>query len=439
MKKKTFLVAALACIAALAPAQEPEKTVETFGDAMKNWCKTGDIEYRIQLGQVLGGENGTRKCLVDDKIMDWIAANDAQGLTPKSGTREINSYLNGFEEQLVGNATFKMSNCKWDKKFTVPDALGNSKDAPLMFVTADISTSGVLKLVDNDRFFVRGGVITKIMTTSEENSFERALQLYNKHKYPEAFRLFRYIAYNDSNDVDAQYYLATLEILKKGTKGLDKRVRDAECFYWIMRGVEKGNTDMINLYARYLDKKAQCNFRLHFYDMLGDMQLPTGGLVAFRDDDRWGYRDEQGNAKITAEYEKAFPFNSAGLACVKKDGKYFFVDKANQKKGPDFDFLLYYAFNGSYYGERGGNIEVYDHNWRRTHIYKGFRLATAARYPLKDCLLLTNSNGRLKVLERSGRLLPEEMSTDVDVEVMHVRLSDGSTYAFAEWPDLMMP
>ena len=179
--RKSILMALYALSFSPMFAQAPEKTVEAFGDAMKDWCKTGDIDYRIKLNQLVGGENGTKKCLVDDKIMDWIAANDAKGLIPKTGTRELASYLNGFEEKLVSNTTFRMSNFKWDKTFIVPDALGgNTDDSPLYFVTADIATNGALNISDNDRFFVRGGLITKIMSTGGDNSIEKALQLYNK-------------------------------------------------------------------------------------------------------------------------------------------------------------------------------------------------------------------------------------------------------------------
>ena len=175
-------------------AQAPEKTVENFGNAMKEWCKTGDIDYRIKLNQLVGGENGTKKCLVDDKIMDWIAANDANELIPKTGTRELASYLNGFEEKLVSKIAFRMSNFRWDKTFVVPDALGgNRDDSPLYFVTADIATNGVLNISDNDRFFVRGGLITKIMSTGGDNSIEKALQLFNRRKNEETIKMLSII------------------------------------------------------------------------------------------------------------------------------------------------------------------------------------------------------------------------------------------------------
>lgn len=422
-------------------AQAPERSVEAFGNAMKEWCETGNIDYRIKLNQLVGGKNGTKKCLVDDRIMDWIAANDPKGLIPKTGTREFESYLNGFEEKLVCNTTFTLSNYKWDRTFTVPDALGNnSNDSPLYFVTADISTNGAINISDNDRFFVRGGLITKIMSTGEENSIERALQLFNKRKNDEAFRLFRKIAYADPNNQDAQYYLATMEILKRGTSGLDKNIRDMEASYWILRGTEKGNPDMEQLYLRYMDKKVPCYYRLNFYDILGDLQIPSNGLVQFKGKSgKWGYKNESGNVVIAEMYDKAFPFNTAGLACVQKGNKYFYINKDNEKQCPGFDLLLYYTFNGRIYGENDEALEVYNSNWELLKTYENYHLANAAKYPLKDYILVTNSRGKIIMIDKEGNLGDEELTQKFDVKVQNVRMSNGNSYDFAEWTDMFMP
>lgn len=442
MAKKMMMATFLMLIVAMnITAQAPEKAVEAFGDAMREWCKTGDIDYRIKLNQLVGGENGTKKCLVDDKIMNWIAANDSKGLIPKTGTRELASYLNGFEEKLVSNTTFKMSNYKWDKNFTVPDALGEGKnDSPLYFVTADISTNGALNILDNDRFFVRGGLITKIMSTSDDNSIEKALQLFNKRKNNEAFKLFRKIAYSDPNNQDAQYYLATMEILKRGTSGLNRIIRDTEACYWILRGREKGNADMEQLYLRYMDKKAPCYYRLNFYKMLGDLQVPSNGLIPFKGKGgKWGYKNEDGNVVIEDIYDKAFPFNTASLACVQKGNKYFYINKYNEKQCPGFDFLLFYSFNGRFYGENDGVLEVYNSNWELLKTYKNYNLIYAARYPLKDYLLVTNSRGKVVMIDREGNIGNEEFSQKFDVKVRNIIMPNGESYDFAEWTDIIMP
>ena len=439
--KKVFIMTVFALIANTAiHAQEPEKIVEAFGETLQDWCKTGDIDCRVKLGQLVGGENGTKKCLVDDKIMDWIADNDQKGLVPKTGTRELASYLNGFEEKLVNSITFRMSNCKWDKTFTVPDALGGSRgESPLYFVTADITTNGALNISDNDRFFVRGGLITKIMSTGTANSIERALQLFNKRKNEEAFRLFRRIAYTDPNNQDAQYYLATMEILKRGTAGLDKNIRDAEACYWILRGMEKGNADMKELYLRYMDKKAPCYYRLNFYEMLGDMQIASNGLIPFKGKSgKWGYKNENGHVEIEEMYDKAFPFNTAYLACVKKGNKYFYINKNNEKQCPGFDFLLFYSFNGCFYGENDGTVEVYNSNWELLKTYENYHLINAARYPLKDYLLATNSRGKVVLLDKNGDLGNEELTPKFEVTAKNIKLSNGESCDFAEWSDIIM-
>lgn len=439
MKKLLFTSAFMLAVSSIY-AQAPERTVEAFGDAMKNWCTTGDIDYRIKLNQLVGGENGTKKCLVDDKIMDWIAANDPKGLIPKTGTRELASYLNGFEEKLISNTTFRMSNFKWDKTFTVPDALGGGRDdSPLYFVTADITTNGALNISDNDRFFVRGGLITKIMSTGSENSIEKALQLFNKRKNEEAFKLFRKIAYADPNNLDAQYYLATMEILKRGTSDLNKNIRDTEACYWILKGKDK-NADMEQLYLRYMDKKAPCYYRLNFYDMLSDLQIASNGMIPFKGrSGKWGYKDEDGNVKIAEMYDKAFPFNTASLACVKKGNKYYYINKDNEKQCPGFDFLLFYSFGSCFYGENDGAVEVYNSNWELLKTYENYHLEYAAKYPLKDYLMATNSRGKVVLFDKNGNLGNEELTTKFDVKPNKIKMSNGESYDFAEWPDIVMP
>lgn len=419
--------------------QAPERAVELFGSTIEDWCRSGDIDYRIKLDRLVGGQDDKKKCLVDDKIMDWISVNDNKGLIPQSGTREIDSYLNGFEEKLVNNIAFKMSNYKWDKDFTVPDAL-RGDDRPLYFVTADINTNGAINITDNDRFFIRGNVITKIMSTQGENSIEKALQLYNRHQNEEAFKLFRRIAYADPNNLEAQYYLATMEILKKGTKGLNKNIRDSEACYWILRGKEKGHSDMTQLYLRYMDKSAPCYYRQNFYDMIGDLQVPSNGLIPFKGKSgMWGYRNEDGVVVIGEMYNKAFPFNTDSYACVQKGKNYYYINDKNERQSPLFDYLLFYVFNNCYYGENGGNIEVYDSNWELLKTYEDYHLINAARYPLKEYLLFTNSKGKIVLYNQFGNLGSEELQPKFEVKAQHVKLSNNISYELAEWPDIVMP
>jgi hypothetical protein len=231
-----------------------------------------------------------------------------------------------------------------------------------------------------------------------------------------------------------------MEILKRGTSGLDKNLRDTEACYWILRGKEKGNSDMEQLYLRYMDKKAPCYYRLNFYDMLGDMQIPSNGLIPFKGKGgKWGYKNESGSVVIEEMYDKAFPFNTASLACVQKGNKYFYINKDNEKQCPGFDFLLYFTFNGRFYGENDGTLEVYNSNWELLKTYENYHLTNAAKYPLKDYLLVTNSRGKIVMIDRGGNLGNEELVPKFDVKVRHVKMSYGESYDFAEWTDIFMP
>jgi hypothetical protein len=53
--------------------------------------------------------------------------------------------------------------------------------------------------------------------------------------------------------------------------------------------------------------------------------------------------------------------------------------------------------------------------------------------------MVTNSRGKIVLFDREGNLDNTEFSQKIDVRVQDVKLSNGESYAFAEWPDIIMP
>ena len=114
-------------------------------------------------------------------------------------------------------------------------------------------------------------------------------------------------------------------------------------------------------------------------------------------------------------------------------------NKNNEKQCPGFDFLLFYSFNGRFYGENDGTLEVYNRNWELLKTYENYHLINAAKYPLKDYLIVTNNRGKIILIDKNGNLGNVELTQKLDVNVLNVKMSNGDSYDFAEWTDMFMP
>lgn len=80
----------------------------------------------------------------------------------------------------------------------------------------------------------------------------------------------------------------------------------------------------------------------------------NNGLIAFKDKNKWGFVDEDGNIVIEPKYDNAKSF-SYGLAAVCSDGKWGFIDNNNevvidyQFKDTDSDAAYYFNSAGGCY------------------------------------------------------------------------------------------
>lgn len=60
-------------------------------------------------------------------------------------------------------------------------------------------------------------------------------------------------------------------------------------------------------------------------------QMYSLGLVAVKQDGKWGYRNEAGQMEIPFLYEDVKPFRENGMAAVKKDGKWGYINDQGQQ------------------------------------------------------------------------------------------------------------
>lgn len=319
-----------------------ELIVKNFGDYMSEWCKTADDTYR---GKIDGLVQGSKACRVDDGIMQIFVSKDETGLL-SSGTSFMDSYLNCIIHAIDDELTYTHGIPVWQKDYTEPVAFNDKTEAPLFFVSMDINTTGSINYSGSDLFFVRGGQITKIVDFKDDNSIAKAIALYSSHKYEEAFRLFRKLAYEDPSNYDAQYYTAVMEIKKQGCGFLNNKVRDMEAAWWLTRGVVGNSIEkdwskerMTKLYIKFSVNEKPLPFNnggRDFYIMsLITKQLISKGLMAYKNDKGlYGFMNESGYLVVPCKYNLVYPFDKSGHALVLKDGKIGYINTYGEEVVP---------------------------------------------------------------------------------------------------------
>lgn len=226
--KRIYLLAGM-CLTFLSTyAQAPTTTIQKYGSYLSTWMDEDDIEMRDKISQMCEGK---KSCRVDDKLMLEFIKRSKEVLG--NGDKVMDTYLNGFES-LCGKTHFQLSNITQLDDDAAPD-IKNKKDnePPLKCVTANLFVKNKdLNFTGSDMFMIRGNMITGIVDNNNDLSIGKAIRLYSQHKYEEAFRMFRTIAYQDIFNYEAQYYLAVMEIKKQGCSYLSPKVRDKECLWF---------------------------------------------------------------------------------------------------------------------------------------------------------------------------------------------------------------
>lgn len=300
--------------------QNPLTVVRRFGACLKGYFEQGDIDCRKELDNLTLSE---MKCLVDDKI--------SQSEEGKSGTVEINTYLNYFEKWAeIGNLGVQLDNLVWEKGFQVPKAYNDKDEEILNFVSGDLNVTGSAHYNLTNLFYVRGSMITKIVDYSGELSLGNAIMLYSVRRYQEAFRIFRKLAYSDLANYDAQYYTAIMEIKKQGCDFMDSEIRDKEAAWWCLKGYLSGHQDLAKLALRYTATDKGLPYsgtQYSIYSIRYERPFNQGLMVSRNKKGKYGYVNERNMTVIPHKFAFAFRFDDMGVALVVDDqGKRGYID-----------------------------------------------------------------------------------------------------------------
>lgn len=402
MKRTIFISVFVGLLAFDAVAQQPVGVVEKFGFAMQQWCNTDDIEYHEKIVALTKGEVN---CRVDDKISQDAVKNDPSGYLSE-GTQMIESYLNIFQKAIMQGQKYEMSNILLRPDFVEPTAFKN--ETPPSFVSADLALSGKLVYNVTDIFYVRDGKITKIIDYSSDNSLGKALELYSNRNYDEAFKMFRKLAYADFGNFDAQYYMVVMEIKKQGCAYMDKKFRDKEIAWFVLKNYMARDLMMSKLLMKFpMDERkldyshfpsirnwmirckqpAQPGLMMSFDSKTmscgfisekGTLVIPYGkysvaypfhegrSLVVSKVTKRCGFIDETGAEAVPMIYQNALcDFYKGRTYCV-KDGAAYLIDNQGKvlKIIPDHPYLCAYVPTGNYamLFKTETLFDIYDYN-----------------------------------------------------------------------------
>lgn len=340
MKKYTLLIGMLFTILTV-QAQTAVSTIQQYGGYLKTWMDEDDIEMRDKITQMCEGK---KSCRVDDQLMKEFVRLSQKALA--NGDKVMDTYLNGFEN-LDGKTTIKLTNISLLSEDAAPNIKDKNKnEIPKQYVTADILLDNKdLKFTGSDLFWVRGNMITNILDNNDAISVGKAIRLYSQHKYEEAFRMFRKLAYQDIFNYEAQYYLAVMEIKKQGCSFLSPKVRDAECLWFCTKpfvltdGSESGR-DLQSLFQRFsMDATKNIYAGIKFYTT-GFYQVKpcSEGLMPYRiakgKGRSYGFINESGQVVIPAKYDFVYPFGRNGLSLVLDHDKAGVIDPTGREVIP---------------------------------------------------------------------------------------------------------
>jgi len=411
MKKSIIISVLFGLIATNTIAQPPVEVVKEFGAAMQQWCNTDEIEYHEQAMKLASGKI---KCLVDDKITQDAVANDQSQLLT-NGTQEIVSYLNIFQDAIMQGQKYNMSNVKARLDFVEPTAFKN--ETPPSFVSADLALSGKLVYNVTDIFYVREGKITKIIDYSSDNSLGKALELYSNHKFDEAFKMFRKLAYEDWGNFDAQYYMVVMEIKKQGCDYLDKKIRDKEVVWFLLKNYLAANPDAIRLMIKFpLDEsKLDIAYSSEYEWLIRCKQPAQSGLMISCDKKTmsFGFINERGKLVIPyGQYSHAHPYHE-GRACVvsKVTKKCGFIDENGNEVVPIiYDNAICDFYKGRTWCIKDGAAYLVDNQGKVLKTIQGYSYLSPSA-PVGNYAMLYKTEKVFDIYDYNGNLCFEDYTS----------------------------
>lgn len=375
MKRIFTIIFALLLYGAGSYAQNPVQVVRNFGDALSEWCKTDEINIRIEK---LDAANGKISCRVEDEVSKLLVEKEPELL---QSNFDLSVYLDGFQKGISSSSgqKFQMSNIQVRPDFVEPTAF--SKDVSPEFVSADLALKGYLNCNTTDLYYVRGKNITKIIDFSSDESLGKAISLYSQRKYDDAFRIFRKLAYADFTNFDAQYYTIVMELKNQGCGHLAKKVKDQELAWFIYKNCMGKDENALRLAMRFPLNDADmvyAHFPSYYKWILRFKQpLNSNRMMTFNSKKmKCGFIDEKGKLVIDYKYDIAYPFHEGmSLVVSKVTKKSGFIDKDGNEVIP----MKYKNAFWDFYKGRNFCIDI--NNNAQLIDKNGTVLKTIGRYP----------------------------------------------------------
>lgn len=130
------------------------------------------------------------------------------------------------------------------------------------------------------------------------------------------------------------------------------------------------------------------------------------GLYLYKKDGKWGFKNIKGKVIIPAKFDRAFNF-SEGLAAVKINYKWFFIDKAGKISDKSFDDAN--SFNG--------NFAVVKKDGKRFLIDKDYKIVKDLKYDYNPLSFQNSSNDYIIIekltkpsilIDKTGKVIVDE-------------------------------
>ncbi len=410
---------------ALRAATDPVSVVTRFGNVLKKYVETGDIECRIQLDEIT-----PPNCLVNDAVAQRIAQENEY----PAGTLRVTDYYNAFEKwKAGGNITLTLAFPQLDRALVAPGEMSTYGDS-LHVVVGSLIVNGPVRFEDRVMFFVRNGRITKIISSGDGETLGKGIELYSQKKYDEAFALFRKLANDDISNYMAQYWTAMMLLNGEGCGFIDESFRRKEAAWWLSRGRNKYKTFIRAEWKRFCQKNNsnmslpefilqfgkdilenyfpeplklmhnvynEANISRDEFPLMRDSDFDywvarfrpvTNGLMLAVDDQTglFGFINEQNKTVIPFSYIEAAPFNSQGYAKVRnKENKYGYIDRDGKEVVEcKYDYVTEFI-GTTLFAKKDGNLIILENGITPIRTISGYS-APLYSNPLDKYMLIQN-------------------------------------------------
>lgn len=161
MKKIITFIWVVFCPLIVLAQHLEEDIVQQFGNNLRDWCSTKDIDYRLKAQNLCSDA-----CRVKDKLMEYFATN----LDLNINDYVIPTYMNGFEDVMgKGPIGVNMENIKIisENSYAFTEGAQRKKPKECSVVACDIIISGALKYKIKDLYYIKKGQIVKITPYEE--------------------------------------------------------------------------------------------------------------------------------------------------------------------------------------------------------------------------------------------------------------------------------